>query len=37
MTQKTDDSANLKQPKQAVFETIDGNEAAAYGPTGLMR
>jgi pyruvate-ferredoxin/flavodoxin oxidoreductase len=28
--QKTDDSANLKQPKQAVFKTIDGNEAAAY-------
>jgi pyruvate-ferredoxin/flavodoxin oxidoreductase len=28
--QKTDGSANLKQPKQAVFETIDGNEAAAY-------
>ena len=29
-TQKTDGSANLKLPKQAVFETIDGNEAAAY-------
>jgi len=30
MTQKTDDSVNLKQSKQAVFQTIDGNEAAAY-------
>jgi len=29
-TQKTDGSTSLKLPKRAVFETIDGNEAAAY-------
>ena len=29
-TQKTDGSASSKLPKQAVFKTIDGNEAAAY-------
>ena len=29
-TQKTNSPANSKVPKQVVFKTIDGNEAAAY-------